>query len=55
MLIFVAVIYFLTGCGLFTPKYDTVIKGGLVYDGTGQPAVRADIGIRKGQIAAIRD
>jgi N-acyl-D-amino-acid deacylase len=36
-----------------TGGYDLVIRGGTVVDGTGAPAVAADIGIRDGRIAAI--
>ena len=35
--------------------YDVVIRGGTVYDGTGSPGARADIGIRGDRIAAIGD
>ncbi len=34
-------------------KYDILIKGGRVIDGSGNPWYRADIGIRNGKIAAI--
>jgi N-acyl-D-aspartate/D-glutamate deacylase len=33
--------------------YDVVIKGGMLIDGTRNPRVRADVGIRDGQVAAI--
>ena len=33
--------------------YDTIIRGGLVVDGTGAPSQTADIGIKHGLIAAI--
>ena len=36
-------------------KYDVVITGGTVYDGTGQPGVRADVAINGDTIAAIGD
>ena len=32
---------------------DCVITGGLLVDGTGRPAVRADIGVRDGRVVAI--
>ncbi len=35
--------------------YTTIIRGGLVVDGTGSPARRADVGITDGRIAAIGD
>src|SRR6185436_20435745 len=35
--------------------YDLVITGGSVLNGEGTPAVRADVGIRAGRIAAIGD
>lgn len=36
-------------------KFDTIISGGRVADGTGCPSYAADIGIRDGRIAAIGD
>jgi N-acyl-D-amino-acid deacylase len=37
-----------------TPRsFDVIIKGGAVYDGTGRPPVRADVGINRDRIAAI--
>ena len=35
--------------------FDVVIRGGTVYDGTGAPGRRADIGLRGDRIAAIGD
>jgi N-acyl-D-amino-acid deacylase len=35
------------------PEYDTVIRGGMIVDGTGQPAYLGDIGIRGDTIAAV--
>jgi len=35
------------------PKYDVVIKGGQIYDGTGAPAYSGDVGIRGDRIAYI--
>ena len=37
------------------PPYDVVIRNGLLLDGSGRPAVRADLGIRADTIAAIGD
>lgn len=36
-------------------SFDTVIRGGVVYDGTGAPGVQADLGIRGDRIAAVGD
>ena len=33
--------------------FDTILRGGMVIDGTGAPGVRADVGICGGKIAAI--
>jgi N-acyl-D-amino-acid deacylase len=38
-----------------TPRYDTIIRHGTIYDGTGQPPFTGDIGIRGDTIAAIGD
>lgn len=35
--------------------FDTIIRGGTIYDGTGRPGVKADVGIRGDSIAAIGD
>jgi N-acyl-D-aspartate/D-glutamate deacylase len=37
------------------PLFDVIIEGGRVVDGTGTPARTADVGIRDGRIAAIRN
>jgi len=45
--------------GLATPApdggYDVLVRGGTVYDGTGSPGRRADVGIRGDTIAAVGD
>jgi N-acyl-D-amino-acid deacylase len=33
--------------------FDVVIRGGMVLDGTGAPAFRADVGMAAGQITAV--
>ncbi|MDG1571269.1 D-aminoacylase [Robiginitalea sp. M366] len=43
-----------TGCNS-TGNYDLLLKGGMVYDGSGGPPQIADIGIRGDSIAAIGD
>ncbi len=50
-----AVLLFLltASCGPSQPPYDIVIAGGSVVDGTGAPAVMADVGVRGGRIATI--
>jgi N-acyl-D-amino-acid deacylase len=35
--------------------FDTIIRNGVVYDGSGGPGVGADVGIRGDRIAAVRD
>ena len=37
------------------PAFDILIRGGTVYDGSGQPGRRADVGIRGDKIVAIGD
>lgn len=33
--------------------YDYILRGGMVVDGTGQPAIKADVAIKDGKIAEI--
>lgn len=40
----------LAGC---SPSYDVVISNGMIYDGTGGPSYKADIGIKNGYIKTI--
>ena len=37
------------------PAYDVIIRGGTVYDGSGAPGKRADVGVRGDAIAAVGD
>jgi N-acyl-D-amino-acid deacylase len=37
------------------PSYDIIIRGGTVYDGTGRPGIRADVGVRGDLIAEVGD
>src|SRR4029077_12714275 len=39
--------------GLVMPRFDTVVKNGMIVDGTRAPRYRADIGINDGRIAEI--
>lgn len=41
-------------CNRFPERFDLIIKGGLVYDGTGRKAARTDIGIADGRITVLR-
>ena len=43
----------LTACSSITPHYDTIIRNGMLYDGSGSPPVRGDLAIRGDRIAAI--
>ena len=36
-----------------TSEYDLVIKDGMIFDGTGAPRVRGDVGIADGRILAM--
>src|SRR5262245_22749064 len=36
-------------------RFDVIIRRGLVYDGTGAPGVRADVGIRGDRLATVGD
>lgn len=48
----------LAGCGGNSQpadEYDVVLRGGIVYDGTGAPPRRADVAIRGDRVAAVGD
>jgi N-acyl-D-aspartate/D-glutamate deacylase len=46
----------LATCGCHSPeRYDVVVRGGTVVDGTGAPGIEADVGILDGKIAAVGD
>lgn len=36
-------------------SFDVIIRGGTVYDGTGRPGVRSDVGLRGDRVAAVGD
>jgi N-acyl-D-aspartate/D-glutamate deacylase len=50
----VLLVLFISGC-MNTTEYDIVIRGGTVYDGSGNPPQIADVGIRADTVAAIGD
>ena len=39
--------------GAFAQQYDVLIRGGRVIDGSGNPWIRADVGIRVGHVVRI--
>jgi N-acyl-D-amino-acid deacylase len=43
----------LTGAGLQPQTFDVLIRGGVVYDGTGSPGRAVDVGIRGDRIASV--
>jgi N-acyl-D-amino-acid deacylase len=57
----VAILLSAAGCGGTAAtqsgpaRYDAIIRRGLVYDGTGAPGARADVGIRGDRITAVGD
>src|SRR5688572_31831146 len=51
-------------CATFVPPapearqgqtFDAIIRGGTVYDGSGSPGGRADVGLRGDRVVAVRD
>lgn len=50
-----AAVALLVSCRNAPPAYDLVLRGGLVLDGTGTPAMRADVAVAGDRIAAIGD
>ncbi|HSE65496.1 MAG TPA: hypothetical protein VLB12_00830, partial [Gemmatimonadales bacterium] len=49
---FIGLMGALAGCG---PSYDTILRHGTVYDGTGSPPITADVAIKEDTVAAIGD
>jgi N-acyl-D-amino-acid deacylase len=54
LLLFLAAVL-VASCGGSAPGYDVVIRGGTVYDGTGAPGRRVDVGLTGDRIAAVGD
>ena len=52
-LIFIFVLTFVASAQTQQNAYDIIIKGGTVYDGSGRPPRRADVGIKGDRIAAV--
>jgi len=50
LLIFCLIIFAITNCSY---DYDIIISNGTVYDGSGNPSIKADIGIKNGKIKTI--
>src|SRR5688500_18969112 len=61
VLVILALIFRTETCAQTAPAtgradpFDVIIKGGTVYDGSGQPGRRTDVGIKGDRIAAVRD
>lgn len=45
----------LAACDPQQQHFDTLIRGGTIYDGTGSPAYAADVGIRGDRIHSLGD
>jgi N-acyl-D-amino-acid deacylase len=43
------------GCQSGPPEFDLIVRGGLVLDGTGTPAMRADVGVKGDRVAVLGD
>ena len=52
---FLLSLVFITSCTSKKQEYDTIIRNGMIYDGSGSEAVNADIGITSDTIAFIGD
>ncbi len=50
-----AILALLSCGGERAPRFDILIRGGTVYDGTGAPGISADVGIVLDQVAAVGD
>ena len=45
----------LSSCQTTPPEFDLIVRGGMVLDGTGSPAMRADVGVQGDRITVIGD
>ncbi len=51
----IVLVLLLTACRAATPNYDVLIRNGMLYDGSGGPPRRADVGVKGDRIATIGD
>src|SRR5215211_1143492 len=51
----VVTVVVLSSCRQVPPEFDLIVRGGMLLDGTGAPAVRADVGVKGDRIAVIGD
>lgn len=50
-----AVLLLVAGCSEEAPRFDTILSGGMVHDGSGADAITTDVGIRGDRIVAVGD
>ncbi|MEQ8243854.1 amidohydrolase family protein [Fulvivirga sp.] len=53
LLLFITILLAVASCG--QPDYDTILKNGLIYDGSGDKPYKADVAIKADTVAAIGD
>jgi N-acyl-D-amino-acid deacylase len=53
LLLFLTILLAVASCG--QPDYDTILKNGLIYDGSGDKPYKADVAIKADTVAAIGD
>ncbi len=54
-ILLVSLVLLLTSCATNRPRYDVVIRNGVIYDGSGRTPLRGDVAITGDRIAAIGD
>ena len=55
LILIITIILFFISCKSDKLEYDSIIRNGLIYDGTGNEPYKADIGIKGDTIAFIGD